>query len=73
MKLLLTLALFISFSAIANEAVKVAPKSEKVQIKNKKAAQDAYLKAKNECLAEDKEIKGKALKDCIVKKQGEAK
>lgn len=45
-----------------------AKKSDK-----RSASAEAYLKAKKSCLLENKELKGKDLKDCIVKKQSEAK
>jgi hypothetical protein len=82
-KLILALTLLFSVSIIANEAattqsesaVVQATSGAKVEVKKekKKLAKEAYLKAKNECLAENKELKGKTLKDCIVKKQAEAK
>lgn len=52
----------------SNESKHEAKSSSK-----KSASAEAYLKAKKECLLENKEIKGKELKDCIVKKQTEAK
>ena len=83
MKLLLALALLASFSVFANEAKKeeaaVAPVAAKVEAKkeekkmDKKAAKEAQKAAKEACLAENKDLKGKELKECIVKKQKEAK
>lgn len=44
-------------------------KHESKASSKKSASAEAYLKAKKECLLENKELKGKELKDCIVKKQ----
>lgn len=43
------------------------------KLDKKSVSEAAYKKAKLECLAENKELKGIKLKDCIVNKQKEAK
>jgi biopolymer transport protein ExbD len=76
MKFLLLLSLLAAHSLSANEEGHEKPQDkthEEKKHEKKSASAKAYLKAKNECLLENKEIKGKELKDCIVKKQSEAK
>ena len=76
MRILLILTFTFSFALSANENLKTEQNKtshESAKKENKIMAKEAYLKAKNECLAENHELKGKALKDCIVKKQTEAK
>lgn len=78
MKFLLVLAL-LSSVAFANEekkeehkteAVTEAVKEEKMAIapETKEAKKAAYKAAKEACLKENKDLKGKELKDCIVSK-----
>ncbi len=70
MKILL-ITLIMASSVMANEAHSNSPevKHESKSSAKKSASAEAYLKAKKECLLENKELKGKELKDCIVKKQ----
>lgn len=74
MKNLLAMTLLVSIvsvTAFAEEAkteVKTDSKKEA-----KQAVKEAYKKAKAACLVENKDLKGRELKDCIVKKQNEAK
>ncbi len=71
MKLLLALALLTSATVFANEAkkeeAKTEVKTEKVEEK-KEDKKAAYKKAKDECLQENKDLKGKELTKCIVSK-----
>lgn len=75
MRYFLPMIMLFSLAITANEKTNETPKTshESNKKENKMLAKEAYLKAKNECLAENHELKGKALKDCIVKKQTEAK
>jgi hypothetical protein len=78
MKWFITATILFSCLTIANEAEvkheehKSENKSDK-KMDKKSASAEAYLKAKKACLLENKDLKGKDLKDCIVKKQSEAK
>ncbi len=73
MKFLLALALLSSF-AIANDAkeAKHEAKHEVVaEVKNEEVKLDkkaAYKATKEACLKENKDLKGKKLKECIVSK-----
>ncbi len=73
MKLLLALALLTSATVFANEheakkeETKAEAKTEKVEEK-KEDKKAAYKKAKDECLQENKDLKGKELTKCIVSK-----
>ena len=83
MKFLLALALLSSF-AIANDAKEAKHEDAKTEVvaakeehkeehkeekkEDKKAAKAAYKAAKEACLKENKDLKGKELKECIVSK-----
>jgi hypothetical protein len=81
MKTFLALTLLLAAFAFANEATTEKAKAEEKseskkesKLAGKKAQHaEAYKKAKEACLSENKELKGKELKECIVKKQSEAK
>ena len=75
MKFFIALVLLTSFSIFGAENSKENPNSatEKSLSDAKSVRKAAYKKAKEACLADNKELKGKALKECIVKKQIEAK
>ena len=69
MKFLLALAL-LSSVAMAEEGKQEAHK-EGVAPEHKEMKEDkkaAYKAAKEECLKENKDLKGKALKECIISK-----
>jgi len=70
MKILIMTLLLVS-NVFANESHSnsSAMKHESKSSDKKSASAEAYLKAKKECLLENKDLKGKELKDCIVKKQ----
>ena len=78
MKFLLALALLSSVAAFAQEGTKApaeapkmeAKKEEKMSMKGDKKddKKAAYKAAKEACLKENKDLKGKELKDCIVSK-----
>lgn len=70
MKILL-ITLFMASTVFANDSHSntVEVKHESKSLSKKSASAEAYLKAKKECLLENKDLKGKELKDCIVKKQ----
>jgi biopolymer transport protein ExbD len=67
--LLITLLMASNVFASESHSNSADAKNESKHSAKKSASAEAYLKAKKECLLENKELKGKELKDCIVKKQ----
>ncbi len=76
MKLLLALALLTSVAFAAEhegkkEETKMEAATSKVEAKKEEKKEDkkaAYKAAKEACLKENKDLKGKELKECIVNK-----